>query len=97
MPISPVISPFTETWARLTRCTTTRMWFDRYERPRLGCRRYITGVGVTKACVPLQPFTGTITLHVRLFPLQWYLRVNEPGPGQTKGRRRSCIPASDFK
>lgn len=33
--------------------------------------------------LPLQPFAQTVTLHVRLFPLQWHLKV----PGNARGYR----------
>jgi acyl carrier protein len=42
--------------------------------------------GLTKACVPLQPFTGTITLHVRLFRCSG---IEE--------RWQSCIPDYEFQ
>jgi hypothetical protein len=29
--------------------------------------------GLMSPALSLQPFAGTVTLHVRLFPLQWHL------------------------
>jgi hypothetical protein len=37
--------------------------------------------------LPLQPFAQTVTLHVRLFPVQWHLKVPGTRPRMTEARK----------
>jgi hypothetical protein len=40
--------------------------------------------------LPLQPFAQTVTLHVRLFPVQWHLKVPEYAQGCAAGEEK-CV------